>query len=122
MFSPEGGGLNLTIPNPAAFTDMTDGIALPGQPTTSGKTNIWIECNEDMVDWGIGTSAPERSFHFLNLKQSVCRAYNKALGITGIPGEDGGVDVTGHDYTYCYKQSAGPNTGDYEIFVLIHVG
>jgi hypothetical protein len=76
--------------------------------------------NEDLMDRGLATSAPDRFLYFQDVKQSTCRAYNKAIGLTGIPNEDAGVNVSGHTNGYCYYQLYGPNTGDYEIFNVLY--
>lgn len=121
VFSPTGGALSLWLLPPKAFKAVNKGVALPGQRDTAEKTNIWIDCNEDLFDWGLGTSAPDRTFYLLNVAQGVCRAYNKALGVNGIPYEDAGVEPSGTETTLCYKQTEPPNAGDYEIFDILYV-
>ena len=119
-FAPEGGGITLPKPPAGAFVASDNGVALPNQPATLWTTNMWIDCNEDQIDWGIGTSAPERVFYFLNVRQDLCRAYNRSLGMTGIPGADTGVSTTGNETSHCYLQDTGVNAGKYEIFTILY--
>ena len=121
LFAPEGGAFSIDRPPIEAFVANDKGVGLPGLPATSDSTNIWIDCNEDLFDWGMGTSAPDRTFYYTHVRKEICLEYNRKLGIKGIPGEDAGANVTGNELSYCYKQTVGPNIGDYEIFDIIYV-
>jgi hypothetical protein len=121
VFAPDGGGVALSKPPVAAVKQANKGAGLPGQPSTFNTTNMWIDCNESLGDWGMGTSAVDRGFYFLNVSRGVCRAYNKALGIDGIPNEDAGANPVNQPLGYCYQQTVAPNAGDYEIFNMLYV-
>lgn len=121
LFAPEGGGLSLYSLPKDAFTVFDTGAGLPGQPLTVSKTNLYIDCNEELDDTGHGTEAPDRILYFSNVTQSVCREYNKSVGIDGIPNEDAGAVLSGNELSYCTLVPSGPEAGDYDLVNILYV-
>lgn len=95
VFAPEGGGAKLPTPPAGAFTQditgTTNSRALVCSPTNFAGVCLWIAMPK-AVD-GIGTPAVDVFLHYLFLTETVCRAINKGLGISGIPVEADLVDA-----------------------------
>lgn len=93
LFAPEGGNVIVTnFPNDA-FTEFNDGwLSYPGDTSGNTATNVWLDCDTDVFDWGsdtgTGGSGHERVMYLDNISEQVCRSYNEQFGYTGIPGDD----------------------------------
>ena len=115
LFAPEGGDVEFIKPPAEAFAGTAYGMGYPGEPATEGSTQFWIECDADLYDWGVGTSAGDRGFYYMNVDQEVCKAFNRGVNIEGIPGE-GGVLTPAGAQQFCGYSSA---NGFYQINYLL---
>ena len=90
LYRPEGGGVSF-FPVPADWLESVH--------TTHQGYGEWIFSNENAVA-GLGSgalntaSSVELIAHVNHLKEAVCAAINKELGITGIPDNVGAFDPT----------------------------
>ncbi len=79
LFAPEGGGIT-------APSLITNAMGCPNTPFSAGNQEFLAVSDGQSVQ-GIGTSAPD-IFYFLEcIREDICLAINKGLGISGIPGE-----------------------------------
>lgn len=122
IFAPEGGNVIITNLPKDAFTKFENGwMRYPGDTSGTTQTNIWLDCDADMIDWGAGAgnggSGLERALSVDNIKPEVCRAYNKGFGYDGIPGDDTPVSDYPSAWTGCSYNSGQDR---YSIWYLVY--
>ncbi len=118
LFAPEGGGAIVPHFPHKIFVSLDSGAGLPGQPATMLHTNIWVDCDAEMADFGFGTSLPDRAFYVLNIKKESCLSFNKGMGFDGIPGDGIPFVIPQGFNTICTYDSSTPM---YAIFQLLYI-
>lgn len=90
FWAPEGGGMTIPNPPPGAFTAPPNPVfetfngSVCHEPDAAVCTGFGIS----LAVAGLGTSAKDTFIKYSPLTESVCRAINKGLGISGIPGQN----------------------------------
>lgn len=121
LFSSEGGGV--TFPNlpDNAFVKASTGMGYPGNTASEFTTNFWLDCDGDIYDWvGNGTTESDRGFFLLDLTRETCLAFNKGLGLEGIPGDDIPLGLHSYDAEHCIHRDLGGGVYEYQIGYLLY--